>query len=342
MSVESQPVAPDPEGARLSPVARGLLWGGLALVALIIGVGLWLASRPAAPQLQGEVEAEEINVATKALSRVELMLVDEGSPVRRGQVLAVLSAPEVESGAQQADAALESARALQQIADLGAREQDRDSLRANWQAAQATADLAAVTWRRTERLYEEGVVAAQRRDEARAAQKSTARIAEAARLQYEKAEAGTRKQDREVAAAQVRSARALVSASQALQLETQLVSPIDGEVSRRLVEQGEIVSPILPAIQVIEIGRPWVTVNIRENDFKGMAQGRVLRGRVPALDGAFEFRVTNVSPQGSFATFRPSRQSTGYDVRAFAVKLVPTRPIPGVRPGMSVLFDWPQ
>ena len=51
--------------------ARLLLWGGLVLVAIAIGIGLWLASRPAPEPLQGEVEADEINIATKTLARVE-------------------------------------------------------------------------------------------------------------------------------------------------------------------------------------------------------------------------------------------------------------------------------
>jgi len=325
-----------------SPRTRWLIWGGLAVIAIFVAVGLWLASRPAAPPLQGEVEAEEINVATKALARVERLMVNEGDSVKSGQVLAILSAPEVESGAQQADAALESARALQQIAIGGAQREDLDSLRANWAAAQATADLARTTSQRMDRLYAQGVVAAQRRDEARAARVSTAQIAEAARMQYEKLAAGTRKENREIAAAQVRSAQALVSASEAMQKETRLVSPADAEVWRRLVEPGEIISPILPAIQLVVTARPWVTLNVRENDFRAMARGRVLRGLVPALGDRYDFRVTHVAPQGSFATFRATRQSSGYDVRAFAVKLEPVRPIAELRPGMSVLFDWPQ
>jgi HlyD family secretion protein len=322
--------------------ARLLLWGGIAIVAIGVAIGLWLASRPAAPPLQGEVEAEEVNVATKALSRLAEIKVSEGDRVRRGEVLAILNAPEVESGAQQADAALQSARALQEIADKGAREQDVAALRANWEAAKATANLAQVTRRRTDSLYAQGVVSAQRRDEARAAQISTARIAEAARLEYEKLASGTRPESKEVAAAQVRSAQALVAAATAMQRETELVSPIDGEVSRRLVQPGEIVSPILPAIQLIAIDRPWVTVNVQEDDYKGMKQGMVLRGEVPALGRTIDFRVTNIAPQGSYATFRATRQSTGYDVHAFAVKLEPMQRATGLRPGMSVLFDWPQ
>ena len=52
------------------------------------------------------------------------------------------------------------------------------------------------------------------------------------------------------------------------------------------------------------------------------------------------FRVTAISPQGEFATWRSTRQSGGYDVRSFEAKAKPVRPIPALRPGMSVLFDW--
>lgn len=333
------PPAPSPTPSRR---ARVLLWGGLVLVAVLIGIGLWLASRPAPEPLQGEVEAEEINIATKTLARVDHLRVDEGDRIRQGQVLATLSAPEVANGRQQAQAALDSARALQSIAVEGARGEDVASVRATWLAAQATADLAATSSRRADRLFAEGVIAAQRRDEAHAARDSSARAAQAAKAQYDKVVAGVRPQNRAIADAQVRAATAATATADALLRETKLVSPIDGEVSRRLLRDGEIVSPILPAFQVIDIDHPWVTLNVREDDYRGMAMGRELVGHVPALDRDVRFRVAHVAAQGSFATWRATRQSRGYDVRAFAVKLKPVTPVAGLRPGMSVLFDWPQ
>lgn len=328
--------APPPRRARI------LLWIGLAVVAVLIAIGLWLASRPPAEQLQGEVEAEEINVATKTLARVDKLMVDEGGRVRRGQVLATLSAPEIANGQAQAEAALDTARALQSLTEEGARAEDVASIRATWLAAQATADLAAVSSRRADRLFAEGVIAAQRRDEARAARDSSARAAQAAKAQYDKALAGPRPQSRAVAAAQVRAAAAATGTADALMKETQLVSPVDGEVARRLLRAGEIVSPILPAFQVIEIDDPHVTLNVREDDYRGMRVGRTLTGRVPALGRDLSFRVSKVAPQGRFATWRATRQSRGYDVRAFAITLKPAARVEGLRPGMSVLFDWPQ
>ena len=58
------------------------------------------------------------------------------------------------------------------------------------------------------------------------------------------------------------------------------------------------------------------------------------------VDQRFTDRSQPVSPQGEFATWRSTRQSSGYDVRSFQVKAKPVRPVSGLRPGMSVLFDW--
>lgn len=325
-----------------SPRARALLYAGLVVVAMLVGLGLWLASRPAPQQIQGMVEADSVNVATKALARVDRLLVEEGAHVEAGQVLAILSSPEIGNAERQAQAALDTARALASIAQAGPRREDVESLRAVWQSAQAAADLGAVSSTRADRLFAEGVIAAQRRDEAHAARDSSRRSAEAARLQYQKALAGARSEEKAVAAAQVRSAQAGLSTAQSLDAETRLVSPIAGEVARKLLQPGEIVSPVLPAFQVLDIAHPWVEITVRESQYAGLQVGSELVGQVPALGREVRFTIAHVAPEAEFATVRATRQSTGYDVRAFAVKLRPTKPVPGLRPGMSVLFDWPR
>jgi HlyD family secretion protein len=74
-----------------------------------------------------------------------------------------------------------------------------------------------------------------------------------------------------------------------------------------------------------------------------MRVGRTVLGDVPALDvRQAPFRVYYVSPAGDFATWRATRQSAGYDVKTFEVRARPARALAGFRPGMSVLFRWPQ
>ncbi|PZQ54988.1 MAG: hemolysin secretion protein D [Novosphingobium pentaromativorans] len=320
-----------------------LLVAGLVLVALLLLIGVWVAARPAPDQLQGMVDADEVNVATKALARVDRLLAEEGATVTAGTVLAVLSSPEIDAGRQQAQGVLAGAEAMRDLADNGARKEDVESLRAVWQAAKAGADLAAVTARRADNLYAEGVIAAQRRDEAHAARDASARQADAARLQYLKAQSGARAEEKAAARAQVQVARAGVSIADALGAEKTLLAPIGGEVTRRLAEPGEIVGPAVPVFQIIDTAHPWVSLNLREDQFNALQKGQVVTGRVPALgDQKVRFKVTYISPQGDFATWRATRQSSGFDVRSFEIRLHPSEPVKGLRPGMSVLFDWPQ
>jgi HlyD family secretion protein len=318
-----------------------MLIGGVVIAA--IAVGLWLASRPPPDQIQGMVDAHEVNVATKALSHADRLFAAEGDRVRPGQLLATLSSEEITGQEQEAQGALHNAQALASMAQNGPRSQDIAAARAAWQAAAAAANLAQVSSRRADALYAEGVFAAQRRDEAHATRDSSARMAEAARQEYNKAVAGTRYEEKQAAAARVDIARAGLNTARSISnRETQLVSPIAGEISHKLVEPGEVVGPAIPAYQIVEIDRPWVAINVREDQYRGIRMGRELAGKVPALGITSRFRVYFINPQGDFATWRATRESRGYDVRAFEVRLHPVQPIRGLRPGMSVLFDWPQ
>ncbi len=334
-----------PTASRRRPRAtiRTVLIGAAVLAVLIfIGVGLYLAARPAAPQVQGMVEAETFTVATKAPARVEQLLASAGDRVAKGQALAILSSPEIEARDQQAVAALQGAEAVQQLSRLGARAEDVRSLESIWRSSEAASRLAAQTARRAENLFAEGVISAQRRDEAVAARAASAAQSEAARQQYLKAVAGTREQDKAIADAQVAAARAGVGETQSLQSETRLVAPVAGEIAERFANPGELVLIGVPVFTVIDLGRVWVSFNLKESDFAGLKIGQTVRGDIPALNRkAAPFRVTYISPQGDFATWRATRQSRGYDVRSFEIHAEPVTPVQGLRPGMSVLFDWP-
>lgn len=337
--IEPAPHSPQPmKRTRIFAVAIVLI-----LVACLVALGVYLASRPQHTQLQGMVDTESINVTTKLPSRVRTLLVKEGDPVTFGEPLAILASPELDAKSAQAAGALESAQALAQRTDSGSREEDIATLRAAWQAALAQQTLAEQTAGRIERLYAEGVVAAQRRDEAVAARTSAREHSVLTQSQYRRALAGNRSEDKTIAAAQVKMAEAGVHETQALQAETRLFAPVAGEVAKRFANPGELVLPGVPVYTVIDLHDLWVSINVRESDFHGLKMGAVLHGSIPALDVAdAAFKVSFISPQGDFATWRATRQSSGYDVRSFEVRLRPEDAIPGLRPGMSVLFDWPQ
>jgi HlyD family secretion protein len=138
-------------------------------------------------------------------------------------------------------------------------------------------------------------------------------------------------------------AKAGLQAVEALQRETALSAPVDGEISHSMVRPGEVVALGFPILTLVEVDHPWVALNVRENQLHGLTVGRELVGSLPAMDGRkLKFKVHSLSAQGEFATWRATRQSSGFDVRSFEVRLTPAEPVEGLRPGMSVLFDWPQ
>lgn len=328
---------------RLSRRLTVLVIAALLALALFVIVGLVLAAKPTPTPLQGMVDTDTIDITTKVPSRIERLMVGEGDAVKAGQVLAVLSSPEVEAKTQQAQGTLNGAQALLSLAQNGARGEDIRSLEAVWRSAQSAADLADVTARRADALFAQGVIAAQRRDEADAARASAAQSAEAAHQQYLKARRGVRPEDKRLAQSQVQVAQAGVGEARALQAETQLIAPSDGEISKRFSTPGELVLPGIPVFTMIDTTALWVSVNVREDQYHGLRMGQVIRGDVPALDRkAAAFRISYISPQGDFATWRATRQSRGYDVRSFEVRARPVGGVEGLRPGMSVLFGWPQ
>ncbi len=327
--------APPPKKRKL-----GLLI--VLVLAIVVVVGLWLAWRTPAEQLQGMADADTVNVAAKITARLAELKVREGDRVKAGQVLFVLDSPEVAAKEEQAHGALDAARAVADKADEGARSEDIRAAQANWKRAEAGATLADATYQRVQNLFNEGVMTRQKRDEALAQARSSRELSNAARAQYDQALAGARDQDKRAAQGQVRQAQGAVAEVNAARDEVNGRAPVAGEINKRMSDIGELVPAGYPVFTLVDIDHMWVSVNLRESQMRGLKVGSRLRGSVPALDRDAEFEVYFINPAGDYATWRATRQSSGYDVRSFEIRLRPVARIEGFRPGMSVLFAWPQ
>lgn len=332
-----------PDGTTIPRRDRKWLPVMVFLVIAFLGLGLWLSYRPAPDQLQGMVDARELRITSKVTGRIATFHVEEGQPVRAGQLLYTLDSPEVAARSEQAGGALTAAQATADKADEGARPEDIRAAEAQWRRAQAAADLAQTTFVRTQQMYDQGVLAGQKRDEGRANAVASAQAARAARAQYDLALAGARRQDREAAGGQVQQARGAVAEVEAAKRETRVIAPSAGEIGRRLAQIGELVPQGFPVFMLTDIEHPWITLTLREDQFSAIRRGKTLTGRMPALGNrTAQFRISFIAPAGDFATWRATRQSSGFDVKSFEVRAMPVAPIDGLRPGMTVLFDWPQ
>ena len=204
--------------------------------------------------------------------------------------------------------------------------------------AEAAADVARKSYERVRRLYENGVMSAQKRDEAEANYKAMAATEQAARAQYEMAVNGAEREDKMAAEAQVNRARGAVEEVSAYIKETFLVSPISGEVSERYPKVGELVGTGSPVMNVLDLEDTWVVFNVREDLLGDMRMGATFTAYVPALGNReVTLKVTYMKDLGTYAAWRATKTTGQYDAKTFQVKAVPLEKVDGLRPGMSVL-----
>lgn len=311
----------------------------VVIVAAIVLIG-WYLVNSAPVMIQGTVECTTYKASSKVAGRIEEMKVVQGQHVEQGELLYVLSTPELNAKLQQAQALKSAAAALDEKALQGARAQQIEAAQNMWQKAQAGRELAKKTFERVQNLYREGVVPAQKLDEADANYRAAVATESAARAQYDLVIDGADKEDKAAAAAKVRQAQGAVDEVEAYISDAMVYSPVTGEVSSVVAEAGELVGTGYPVVTILDTSDVWATFNIKETMLPKIKVGMRFWGQVPALDKSVEFEVSYIAVQADFATWNATRTQGGFDIRTFAVKAKPVSEVENIRPGMSVIVNW--
>lgn len=315
----------------------------IAVIAAVIAVAVLAAimlTRGDKVVLQGETDVTVYKASSKVAGRIEKMYVREGQTVKKGDLLYVLSTPELDARRRQAVAAKDAASAQESKANRGARTQEVDAASEMCRKAQAGLDLAEKSYARVKKLYEEGVVPAQKLDEAEANYLAARATLSAAQAQYDMAKEGARREDRLAAQALTAQAAGAVMEVEAYIDDACVYSPADGEVSTIIAREGELVGSGFPVVTILDMSDIWVAYNIKETLLPRIAMGTRFSAYVPALDRDIELVVDYIAPQGDFATWSATRTQGGFDVRTFHVKARPASGAEGLRPGMSAVTDW--
>jgi len=310
----------------------------LAVVVVVAVVGI-IAMRPEKTLIQGEAEAAEYRVSGKVPGRIEMYLYEEGEQVKKGDTLVIIYSPEVEAKKAQALAAREMAEAVNQKAKNGAQPEQITGAYELYQKAKAGEEIYRKSYERVQRLYDKGVVSAQKRDEVEAQYKAAEATVKAAKSQYDMAVAGAREEDKAAAQAQVARVDGILQELAAAEAERYLLSPCDGEVSETFPKVGELVGQGSPVMSIVDMSDVWFTFAVREDMLSKFAMGSAVEITIPALGNETKYpvTVTHVKAMGTYATWRSTKQNGGYDVRTFDVKCRPLVTIPGLRPGMTAL-----
>ncbi|HEX2711810.1 MAG TPA: efflux RND transporter periplasmic adaptor subunit, partial [Candidatus Acidoferrales bacterium] len=260
-------------------------------VVFLIALVVYFATTPKGAEipLVGIVTGKEVIVSPKIVGRIERLLVDEGSEVQPGQLIAELDRAELQAQVEYNTANIRSLEAkVNQVEHTWGWTNDQTEAAVQRAEASLTASRAqleearADLWRnekdykRTAGLFESGVASAQDRDRAEASLRgSEARVksledqvkAQAAELAVARA---NRKQ-LDVQQSDLRSARAQLAQARASKEEaetrlgyTEIYAPLGGVISVRVARQGEVVQAGSPIVTILDVDRLWVRAELEE------------------------------------------------------------------------------
>jgi RND family efflux transporter MFP subunit len=200
-----------------------------------------------------------VSVVPKAAGRLDSVTVRLGDRVSRGQRIAKIEDEEIQQQVKQAEAALEVSKATirQREADL---------------------ELAKTNAERSRNLFQRQLLPQQTLDDSEA--------------KYQSAVAAL-----DLARAQDTQSRARYEELKVTLDNTIIVSPVDGFVARRAADPGAYVSPNAPIVDVVDITRVRLVVNVVEKDLKAVQAGDMARVEVDAFPGeSFSGRIARVAP----------------------------------------------
>lgn len=314
--------------------------GFTAVVAVVALIGFFTLGQKD-ESIQGQVEVTEYRVSSKVTGRILELPVKEGDYVKAGDTLAIIDAPEVRAKMSQAQGAEDAASAMSEMARNGARQEQVRAAFAVLQQAKAGLEIAEKSYRRMQRLFDEGVVSEQKRDEAFANYKAMEAQVKAAQSQYDMAKNGARREERLAAAAQVDRAKGAVAEVGSYINETVQIAQKEGEVSEVYPRVGELVGAGSPIMSISVMSDVWGTFNVREDQLNGLAVGKTFTAFVPAFNKDIEMRVYYMKDQGSYAVWKATKANGQYDLKTFEIKARPVKPLEGLRPGMSLVIKNP-
>ena len=303
----------------------------LVAVLLFTAIGMILM-RKQPLVLQGQVETTEIRISGKLPGRIDTFLVREGDWVKQGDTLVVINSPTIEAKYRQVDALEQVAVQQNKKIDAGTRRQIIATAQQLWNKTKSDLTLAKTTYDRILTLYKDSVVTSQRKDEVEAMYKAAVAAERAAYEQYQMAVDGAQSEDKA-------SARSTVDEVTSLLMDARLTAPEDGQIATIFPKRGELVAPGTPIMNLVVMSDVHAVLNVREDLMPNFRIGGKFVADVPAIARKnVEFEVYYISPLGSFATWKSTKQTGSYDLQTFEIHARPTQTIDGLRPGMSVLL----
>jgi HlyD family secretion protein len=307
----------------------------------IVGLAIWYLARPEPLLVQGEVESTRIDMAARVSGRLLKTSVARGEDVAAGANLLTIDNPELVAEFRQAEAELAVANAELARINVGTRPEIIAERKAEIDRAEAEVTYAQKTFERTRELAANRNAPQSKLDQDQDALTTAQKRLEQAKLAFQEAVTGFTLEEHKIAEANVVQAQAKTETIKALVDQLRVSAPIASQVYRIDVEDGEVVTPGVPLLSLVDLADTWLGFSLREDLIADLKVGDRFAVRIPALgDRSIVAEVRLIAAKGEYAGWRATRATGDFDLRTFAIRAYPVEKIVGLRPGMSVYADW--
>lgn len=316
------------------------------ILILLIGAAIfaWYKFQPQTSDsstltLYGNIDIREAQLTFNASEHVDRILVEEGAHVKQGQLLAILHQELLKSQVAQAQAQAEAKQ--QQLAKLkaGSRPEEIDKARAELEAAQARAKAAHDTWQRLQSLISKKLASREEVETARSNANAAQAQVEAARAALKLLQVGPRKEDIATAIAELKAAEAALQLAQQNLAHAELHAPADGIIRTRILEPGDMASPLKPALTLAFADPVWVRAWLPETLLGKVKPGMPANIRTDSYPGkTYQGWVGYISPT---AEFTPKNVETP-ELRTrlvYQIRIFSCNPDEELRLGMPATVD---
>jgi HlyD family secretion protein len=265
---------------------------------------------------KGVVESEEVvEIGSQVKGIINALLVEEGEPVKQGQLLVQLEGSKIEARIALVEAEVRAARAHLREVKNGPRREDLAAAHSTLDGAAAAFKEAREEYERQDRLLAKGAATQVERNRAEEAMRIAEARRDEAQAQWEKLQAGTRPEQIEQARAREERAMAELVYERRLLADYAIQAPVDGLVSQIYRDQNETVDIGTPILTIVDPQRLRVQAEVEETDLGQVKTGQAAIVAAEAFgDRLYRGKVTQV-----FSTVEKKQQRTFDPMASFDI-----------------------
>lgn len=293
-------------------------------------------NNPDLVETSGVVEAIEVRVGTKVPGTIVELLVEEGDQVEKDQLIARIDDIDLRIQLEGAEAAVEQAKALYSDTLKGLRPEEIDQLESVAALKKAQLEKAQLDYNRKNELSGSGVTPVHETDMAEKQMEMAQKDYDTAVEQLRIARMGGREDQQRAASWALRRAEATVEELQKKISDSEIRSPVEGRVSIKNMEEGEIAAAGSTIVTIIDLKRPWVRGFVPEYKLGRVKLGMEAEIYSDSYTGKkYIGTIRYISPEAEFTPKNVQTQEERVKL-VYAVKIYIDNPEQELKPGMPV------